>query len=175
MELGRMQQDIIARSLLPGLVNGLDDMRRGPIIHLNINPHTIFRCAGTTREEPTYKLADFRFARQYDEQEGWGHYFLDVDEENPYLAPEVKPGQPRSEAQDLYSVGTVLRTALTGSPHGDFYAQERKPYKSLVQLIENLQKPIAERIGPNLLPVIIQVGQVKQEYEDRTRLFSRFH
>jgi serine/threonine-protein kinase len=87
----------------------LSHAHRHGLLHRDVKPSNIILTA-----EGDAKLADYGIAKTLD-----GHDLTtsgDLVGTIRYMAPERLRGQPATPASDLYSLGMVLREALTGTP-----------------------------------------------------------
>jgi len=103
----------IAFEMVAQVARGLGDAHRKGIVHRDVKPSNVLIRNPGTPDAHAY-LCDFGVARQPDGEQltatgsvtgTWG-----------YLAPEVIQGQPASVASDIYALGCVLWTCLTGNP-----------------------------------------------------------
>ncbi len=100
-----------ARGIFLQLCEGMIAVHRGGIIHLNLNPDNVIL------GEKTLKIVDFSMATFPSEIEKRlrrldGSVF-GVPE---YAAPERAKGMKADERSDIYSIGSMLYHALSGSP-----------------------------------------------------------
>ncbi len=101
-----------ALQLCAQLARGLDDAHRAGVLHRDVKPGNVLVAGAGTGREHAY-LCDFGIAvsdaASHHTQTGM------VAGTWAYLAPERTLGRPAVPASDLYAVGCVLWTCLTGS------------------------------------------------------------
>ena len=94
----------IAKDVAHGLRHAHD---RG-IIHRDLKPGNLLRTAGGT-----VKLTDFGIAKAFGSNQNTGENVLGTMD---FMSPEQAKGEPVTVRSDLYSLGTVLFTLLSGKP-----------------------------------------------------------
>ena len=144
------------RCILVQVLNGLNYLHRNKIIHRDLNLNNLLLKTKFTEDvqEIVIKIADFGLALDLSQTNGEpftkGHVI------NPYttsfaggticgtpgfISPEVwTQAQPISPASDLFGVGSILYSLLTGfTPRGDIDLSDMSPWPA--DLISNLLDP----------------------------------
>ncbi len=110
---GRLGMGEVLR-LLSHVGAGLAAMRKIGVVHRDMKPRNLFLCRGEGPGETAWKLLDFGLSK-----------LATADATNPdervvgtpeYMAPEQAAGQAVTHRTDLFSLGTIVYRALTGSP-----------------------------------------------------------
>ncbi len=103
-----------ALTLAAQIARGLDDAHRRGVIHRDVKPGNVLLRGADTRDVHAY-LCDFGIARA-DGISGPAPTATGMVAGTwSYLAPERATGEPATAASDLYALGCVLWTCLTGS------------------------------------------------------------
>lgn len=141
------------------LCNALSDVHKMGIIHRDIHPKNII-----VTNDGVLKLIDFDIARQ--EKNGaskdtqlWGTA--------GYAAPEQYGFAQTSERSDIYSMGVLLRTMLTGKQDGDLEALKRKTleYREKVNItkLENIIQKCTEIDSRNRYENVKELAKALKE------------
>jgi hypothetical protein len=152
IELGRLPwKDVlsIALQVAPALKHAHD---RG-VIHRDIKPHNLIRT-----DDGTVKLTDFGIARVFAGKSLTVTGGLVGTAE--YVSPEQAAGKPVTNRSDLYSLGVVLYTLLTGKPpfdgsdvvdllHKHRYAQFDRPKRLVPDLPYDFDEIICRLLAKN--------------------------
>lgn len=92
------------------LLEGLRCLHEHKMIHRDMKPHNlVFRANGQL------KILDFGIAKRIDDISDRTQAGVIVGSV-PYMAPEIRYGQPATIKTDLWSVGAVIYEALVGEP-----------------------------------------------------------
>jgi serine/threonine-protein kinase len=151
-ELGRLPwKDVlsIALQVAPALKHAHD---RG-VIHRDIKPHNLIRT-----DDGTVKLTDFGIARVFAGKSLTVTGGLVGTAE--YVSPEQAAGKPVTNRSDLYSLGVVLYTLLTGQPpfegsdvvdllHKHRYAQFDRPKRLVPDLPYDFDDIVCRLLAKN--------------------------
>lgn len=100
---------VIARDCANGLRHAHD---RG-IIHRDLKPGNLMMANPTDGSQGRVKLTDFGIAKRFGSSQNTGTNILGTMD---FMSPEQARGGPITARSDLYSLGTVLFTLLTGRP-----------------------------------------------------------
>ena len=100
---------MIARDCANGLRHAHD---RG-IIHRDLKPGNLMMANPTDDSQGQVKLTDFGIAKRFGSSQNTGTNILGTMD---FMSPEQAKGGPVTARSDLYSLGTVLFTLLTGRP-----------------------------------------------------------
>jgi serine/threonine protein kinase len=154
-----------ARREIAGILQVLDKLHRGQLLHRDLTPLNVFVCDGSR-----LKLGDFGIVRQQSDRRG-----ITVRTLNPHMAPsDIFDGAaPKWQARDdVYQVGQLLGMLIKGDagarirtpevrqlPCSDqlkeivyrCIGERRKRYESANEMIEALTNP----------PAALQVGAIK--------------
>jgi serine/threonine protein kinase len=154
---GRGWKETLARREIAGILQVLDQLHRGQLLHRDLTPLNVFVCDGTK-----LKLGDFGIVRQQRDKRGIRARTL-----NPLMAPsDIFAGAaPKWQARDdVYQVGQLLGMLIKGNAGARVRAPEvrklpcsdhlkeiiyrcigerRKRYESANELIEALSNPPA--------------------------------
>ena len=144
-----------ARREIAGILQVLDKLHRGQMLHRDLTPLNVFVC-----DKRRLKLGDFGIARQQSDQRGITARTL-----NPFTAPSdiIAGAVPKWQARDdVYQVGQLLGILIKGSAKSRLRAadvrhlacsdhlkeiiyrcigERRKRYESAEELIEALSTP----------------------------------
>ncbi|HEX5825583.1 MAG TPA: serine/threonine-protein kinase [Candidatus Limnocylindrales bacterium] len=114
--------------VLVSIADGLADLHRRGVVHRDVKPQNILFAADRA------KLADFGVALA-DDQEGLSELTAPGTAVGTlaYLAPEVLAGERASSAADVYALGVVAFTGLTG--------ELPRPAGSMAELVAAAQAP----------------------------------
>ena len=171
---GKAYSEAAARREIAGILQVLDRLHSGRMLHRDLTPLNVFVCEGRK-----LKLGDFGIARQQSDRRG-----ITVHTLNPFTAPsDIIAGQvPKWQARDdVYQVGQLLGILMKGDARARIATSEvrrltcsdhlkeiiyrcigerRKRYESAEELIDALQHPpgvaqdrcaqVAERRTPRL-------------------------
>ena len=99
----------IARDVSMGLRHAHD---RG-IIHRDLKPGNLLMADSAEGESGIVKITDFGIAKQFGSSLNTGENVLGTMD---FMSPEQAKGEPVTFKSDLYSLGTVLFTLLSGRP-----------------------------------------------------------
>ena len=88
--------------MMKQLADGVSELHRGDIIHMNIHPKNIY-----VGEEVTPKIANFAYSKPVS-KEGCTDYDISQIRLNDLLAPEMLSKQPATLKSDIYSLGMVF-------------------------------------------------------------------
>jgi serine/threonine protein kinase len=103
----------LAASVCAQVADALVDAHQAGVVHRDVKPSNVL-LRDATAVEPHAYLCDFGIARTVD-QSGIT-VGGSVSGTWTYLAPECGSGQPATPASDIYSVGCLLWSTLTGRP-----------------------------------------------------------
>ena len=143
----------IARDVSLGLRHAHD---RG-IIHRDLKPGNLLMADSADGEESLIKITDFGIAKQFGASLNTGENVLGTMD---FMSPEQAKGEPVTFKSDIYSLGTVLFTLLSGRP--PFTAN------SVEESLRNLTRVPAPRVSsmvpnvPNELDELIRRLMAKQ-------------
>jgi serine/threonine-protein kinase len=137
----RMTPDELVPILVP-IADGLADLHRRGVVHRDIKPQNILFAADRA------KLADFGLALA----DGGLGAASELTQTGmavgtlPYLAPEILSGERATSAADVYGLGAVAFTALTGRPP--------RPASSIAAFVaaSGIPSPPVSSVAPELGP-----------------------
>jgi serine/threonine-protein kinase len=114
------------------LCKGLAAAHASGVIHRDMKPHNIFLVGDFAQglpERPYVKVLDFGLSRFADASENQLTKTGDIMGTPSYMSPEQARGQHVDHRTDIYGVGVILYTALTGkapfneeTPHATIFA-----------------------------------------------------
>ena len=154
---GRAFSEAAVRREIAGILQVLDKLHSGRMLHRDLTPLNVFVCDGRR-----LKLGDFGIARQQSDRRG-----ITVRTLNPFTAPsDIIAGEvPKWQARDdVYQVGQLLGILVKGDARARIATREvkrlacsdhlkeiiyrcigerRKRYESAQELIDALQQPPA--------------------------------
>ena len=154
---GKAFSETVVRREIAGILQVLDKLHQGRMLHRDLTPLNVFVCEGRK-----LKLGDFGIARQQSDRRG-----ITVRTLNPFTAPsDILAGQvPKWQARDdVYQVGQLLGILVKGDARtrintGEIrhlvcsdhlkeiihrcIGERRKRYDSAEELIDALQHPPA--------------------------------
>ena len=158
LRTARRWKETIARREIAGILQVLEKLHRGQLLHRDLTPLNVFVCDGTR-----LKLGDFGIVRQQTDKRGITARTL-----NPLMAPsDIFAGAaPKWQARDdVYQVGQLLGMLIKGDASARVRAPEvrklpcsdhmkeiiyrcigerRKRYESAHEMIEALSNPPAQ-------------------------------
>jgi eukaryotic-like serine/threonine-protein kinase len=162
---GKAYSEAAARREIAGILQVLDRLHSGRMLHRDLTPLNVFVCDGRK-----LKLGDFGIARQQSDRRG-----ITVRTLNPFTAPsDIIAGHvPKWQARDdVYQVGQLLGILVKGDARARIATSEvrrftcsdhlkeiiyrcigerRKRYESAEELIDALQHP----------PAALKIGALK--------------
>jgi serine/threonine protein kinase len=100
---------MIAKQVSRGLRHAHD---RG-IIHRDLKPGNLLQPLSPDGQPSEIKITDFGIAKRFGSSQNTGHNVLGTMD---FMSPEQAKGQPVTARSDLYSLGTVMYTLLSGRP-----------------------------------------------------------
>ncbi|MEA2142469.1 MAG: hypothetical protein QOI64_899 [Solirubrobacteraceae bacterium] len=131
-----------AAAIVDGVAQALDAAHAHGLVHRDIKPANILLAPVAGRDHPY--LTDFGLSRHIQSSSGptrTGAFLGTID----YVAPEQARGERVDARADIYSLGCVLFTALTGTVPFDLdndlaklYAHDRKPPPSPLERVKDL-------------------------------------
>lgn len=132
----------IARQIAKGLRHAHD---RG-IIHRDLKPGNLLMPLDPDGHQGEVKLTDFGIAKRFGASQNTGDNLIGTMD---FMSPEQAKGQPATARSDLYSLGTVLYTLLSGKPpfsSNSFEESLRKltrvPAPPISSVVPNIPKPV---------------------------------
>ncbi len=137
----------IAKDVAQGLRHAHD---RG-VIHRDLKPGNLLRS-----ETGIYKITDFGIAKSFGTSQNTGENVLGTMD---FMSPEQAKGQPVTIRSDLYSLGTVLFTLLSGKP----------PFKanSVEESLRNLTRVPPPRVSSVAPDVPDEIDQLIRQLMDK--------
>src|SRR5829696_1637315 len=131
-------------ALAAQVASGLTSAHRAGVVHRDIKPaNLVFDARGTL------KIVDFGIARLAQTAAVRLTATNTVIGSAPYLSPEQIEGRPADERSDLYALGCVMMTMLTGRP--PFEAEH--PLAVMHQHVNAAPPPLSER-RPGIDPAL---------------------
>ena len=152
---GKGWTETVARREIAGILEVLDQLHRGQLLHRDLTPVNVFVC-----DNRRLKLGDFGIARPQNDRRG-----ITARTMNPHMAPSdiLDGAAPKWQARDdVYQVGQLLGMLIKGDARARVRTQEirglactdhlkeiihrcigerRKRYESADELIKALRKP----------------------------------
>ena len=168
---------MIARECANGLRHAHD---RG-IIHRDLKPGNLMMTDSVDGNPPQVKLTDFGIAKRFGSSQNTGTNILGTMD---FMSPEQAKGEPVTARSDLYSLGAVLFTLLTGRPPFSNNSVEESlrnltnvPAPSATVKNPTVPKPIDELISklmakkpeeriPTALVLLNKIGDIENELRD---------
>ena len=168
---------VIARDCANGLRHAHD---RG-VIHRDLKPGNLMMAYSGDDSPPKVKLTDFGIAKRFGNSQNTGTNILGTMD---FMSPEQAKGEPVTARSDLYSLGTVLYTLLSGRPPFSGNSVEeslrnltRVPAprvsasnpdvpKPLEELISKLMEKKPEDRVPTALALIHKLNDIEEELRD---------
>ena len=168
---------VIARDCANGLRHAHD---RG-VIHRDLKPGNLMMALPADGSDPKVKLTDFGIAKRFGNSQNTGTNILGTMD---FMSPEQAKGEPVTARSDLYSLGTVLYTLLSGRPPFSGNSVEeslrnltRVPAprisasnpdvpKILEELISKLMSKKPEERVPTALALIHKLNDIEEELRD---------
>ncbi|HEY0464418.1 MAG TPA: serine/threonine-protein kinase [Polyangiaceae bacterium] len=132
------------------LCKGLGAAHQSQVIHRDVKPQNIFLVGDFTRglpERPSIKVLDFGLSRFSDSSENQLTQTGCIMGTPAYMAPEQARGQKVDHRTDVYGVGVVLYTMLTGRPPFDGDTPQ-----ATVLAAMNSEPPRPRSVEPTILP-----------------------
>jgi serine/threonine protein kinase len=132
----------IAKQVAKGLRHAHD---RG-IIHRDLKPGNLLMPIDENGKHGEVKLTDFGIAKRFGTSQNTGDNLIGTMD---FMSPEQAKGQPATARSDLYSLGTVLYTLLSGKPpfsSNSFEESLRKltrvPAPAISSIVPNIPKAV---------------------------------
>ena len=154
---GRLDADAAVHIALQ-VCEGVEAAHAQGVLHRDLKPHNVFLCAdssGEVPERPTVKLLDFGLSRFLDGSSSELTRAGVIMGTPAFMAPEQARGERSDHRLDVYGLGTILYTALSGrvpfneeSPQATILAVLRKspvPLQTLVPTIPLYLQSAVER------------------------------
>jgi serine/threonine protein kinase len=91
------------------ILDGLTCLHDNHILHRDLKPHNIL-----LRVDGQIKILDFGIAKQITPGQGEGTQLGVIAGTLPYMAPEIKIGDPATTSSDIYSLGAIFYELLVG-------------------------------------------------------------
>lgn len=132
------------------LCRGLGAAHQSQVIHRDVKPQNIFLVgdfSGGLPERPTVKVLDFGLSRFSDASENQLTQTGCIMGTPAYMAPEQARGESVDHRTDIYGVGVVLYTMLTGRPPFDAESPQ-----AMVLAVMNSEPPRPRSVEPTILP-----------------------
>ncbi|MEI9941239.1 MAG: serine/threonine-protein kinase [Pseudomonadota bacterium] len=132
------------------LCKGLGAAHQSQVIHRDVKPQNIFLVGDFSRafpERPSIKVLDFGLSRFSDSSENQLTQTGCIMGTPAYMAPEQARGQDVDHRTDIYGVGVVLYTMLTGSPPFDAESPQ-----ATVLAVMNSEPPRPRSVEPTIAP-----------------------
>ncbi|MEI9953345.1 MAG: serine/threonine-protein kinase [Pseudomonadota bacterium] len=132
------------------LCRGLGAAHQSQVIHRDVKPQNIFLVGDFSRglpERPSIKVLDFGLSRFSDNSDSQLTQTGCIMGTPAYMAPEQARGQAVDHRTDIYGVGVVLYTMLTGS--SPFEAESPQ---ATVLAVMNTEPPRPRSVEPTILP-----------------------
>ena len=130
------------------LCKGLGAAHRSQVIHRDVKPHNIFLVGDFSAglpERPFVKVLDFGLSRFADGSENQLTQTGCIMGTPAYMAPEQARGERVDHRTDIYGVGVVLFTMLTGQPPFDAESPQ-----ATVLAVMNSDPPRPRSIEPGI-------------------------
>jgi len=152
------------------LCRGLGAAHKSQVIHRDVKPQNIFLVGDFSRglpERPAIKVLDFGLSRFADSTENQLTQTGCIMGTPAYMAPEQARGQQVDHRTDIYGVGVVLYTMLTGRP-----PFEAETPQATVLAAMNSEPPRPRSVEPSILPrleLIIELAMARdpaERYQD---------
>ena len=131
------------------LCKGLGAAHQSQVIHRDVKPQNIFLVGDFSRglpERPAIKVLDFGLSRFSDSSDNLTQTGC-IMGTPAYMAPEQALGQQVDHRTDIYGVGVVLYTMLTGRP-----PFEADSPQATVLAVMNSEPPRPRSVEPTILP-----------------------
>jgi serine/threonine protein kinase len=132
------------------LCRGLAAAHKSQVIHRDVKPQNIFLVGDFSRgvpERPAIKVLDFGLSRFSDNSESQLTQAGCIMGTPAYMAPEQARGQQVDHRTDVYGVGVVLYTMLTGRPPFDGDTPQ-----ATVLAAMNAEPPRPRSVEPSIPP-----------------------
>ena len=132
------------------LCRGLGAAHQSQVIHRDVKPQNIFLVGDFSRglpERPPIKVLDFGLSRFSDSSENQLTQTGCIMGTPAYMAPEQASGQQVDHRTDIYGVGVVLYTMLTGRP-----PFEAETPQATVLAAMNSEPPRPRSVEPSIAP-----------------------
>jgi serine/threonine-protein kinase len=132
------------------LCRGLGAAHQSQVIHRDVKPQNIFLVGDFSRglpERPVIKVLDFGLSRFSDDSQNQLTQAGCIMGTPAYMAPEQAFGQQVDHRTDIYGVGVVLYTMLTGRPPFDADTPQ-----ATVLAVMNSDPPRPRSVEPSILP-----------------------
>jgi serine/threonine-protein kinase len=167
----------VARDCAEGLRHAHD---RG-VIHRDLKPGNLMMANSNDGSAPRVKLTDFGIAKRFGNSQNTGTNILGTMD---FMSPEQAKGEPVTAKSDLYSLGTVLYTLLSGRPPFSGNSVEeslrnltRVPApqvsvanpdvpRPLEKLISKLMEKKPDDRVPTALALIHKLNEIEEELRD---------
>jgi len=152
------------------LCKGLGAAHRSQVIHRDVKPHNIFLVGDFSAglpERPFVKVLDFGLSRFADGSENQLTQTGCIMGTPAYMAPEQARGERVDHRTDIYGVGVVLFTMLTGQPPFDAESPQ-----ATVLAVMNSDPPRPRSIEPGIpahLELVIERAMARnpgERYQD---------
>lgn len=147
------------------LCKGLGAAHQSQVIHRDVKPHNIFLVGDFSRglpERPVIKVLDFGLSRFSDSSDNLTQTGC-IMGTPAYMAPEQALGKQVDHRTDIYGVGVVLYTMLTGRP-----PFEAESPQATVLAVMNSEPPRPRSLEPTILPrleLIIERAMAREPAE----------
>jgi len=132
------------------LCRGLGAAHKSQVIHRDVKPQNIFLVGDFSRglpERPAVKVLDFGLSRFSDDSQNQLTQAGCIMGTPAYMAPEQARGEEVDHRTDIYGVGVVLYTMLTGRPPFDAETPQ-----ATVLAVMNSEPPRPRSVEPTILP-----------------------
>jgi uncharacterized protein len=147
------------KSLAEQVAGALVSANEQRLLHGNLNPHNVF-----LRDDGSVLVSDLGIAHILHQA---ASSLPHSSEHMPYLAPEVLAGERADHRADMYSLGAILYTALTGySPDGRAVRVDRPDLDDTVRTLHYL--PLPPRMLCPAIPVEWERLVVQLLHPDRS-------
>lgn len=161
--------------------NGLRHAHDRGVIHRDLKPGNLMMANSSDGSVPKVKLTDFGIAKRFGNSQNTGTNILGTMD---FMSPEQAKGEPVTAKSDLYSLGTVLYTLLSGRPPFSGNSVEeslrnltRVPAprvsvanpdvpRPLEELISKLMEKKPDNRVPTALALIHKLNDIEEELRD---------